>query len=310
MPYFFIRMLIAFVAVLSCVTLYALPVNATTTDSSECPKAPATEIIIDTVFDDTQIITTESMLRIKARAEVSNENGHKERWPIGLSVGMLMVKLDSQIQTLKNSRDSSLCSHIKSLHVLLGFTDNRIYVARDLPRRSCPYREVLEHEERHKTVDRDLTSEMAEEAKGYFASLADKIGTIYQKSPVSVDSVFDEKLNAAMKDFSKKMNEERAQRQANVDTEEEYTRIGKSCDGQLAEIVNQRLSLIQQTEPDNSADAAQDDGQISGMTSTKNASQSGDRPAPETADDANTAEDENADSGNPPSANATTYGVH
>lgn len=216
--------------------------------AESCPKAPETQIVVEPIFDDTRIITTESMIKIKKRAEVAPDDSHGERWPVGLSAGTLVVRIDSQIQTIKNAREGSLCSSLKTLRVGVGFTDNRIYVARELPRRSCPYREVLAHEQKHKTVDKVLANEMLDDAKDFFEQAVKGIGVVYQKSAVPSNTVFDDPLNEAMHEYSQRMMEERQKRQRQVDSEEEYDRIGKSCDGQLAEIINERVALIRDTE--------------------------------------------------------------
>jgi hypothetical protein len=60
-------------------------------------------------------------------------------------------------------------------------------------------------------------------------------------------------IDAMLKDrldkLSQELQSERRARQGQVDSEEEYQRIQDSCDGQLMEVVQQRLDLLEETYP-------------------------------------------------------------
>jgi hypothetical protein len=60
----------------------------------------------------------------------------------------------------------------------------------------------------------------------------------------NLEAAINKRIDAAMQDFSGEFSAERKKQQAMVDTEEEYARISACCEGQLAELVKQRLELL------------------------------------------------------------------
>jgi hypothetical protein len=216
---------------------------------AECGSPPATVVNVEPVFDDVQYEFYKPMTYIKSMADADSPHHQREQWPVGLSTGELFVRMATEIQTRHMRAGTASCGSLKSVTVRLGFTNNTIYVAKEFPRRSCPHRTVLQHEERHKMVDRQLLEEYAEKVRYMFGNLSQQLGILADTSSGMVEAEFNGRLNTELKKFTDAMSAERARRQAAVDTETEYARVSASCDGQLMEVVNQRLDLIRSSEP-------------------------------------------------------------
>jgi hypothetical protein len=216
---------------------------------ASCGGAEPVRVTITPVFDEIQYEFYNSMLNIKDLAAVQDKRGQQEHWPIGLATGELFVRMNMEIQSKSPRGDIGVCSSLKSFDIQVGFSDNKVYVARELPKRSCPHRVVLDHEQTHKKVDYDLLVEYTERAKAYFEEAANAAGMHYQRDGKNVDAEFNELLNSKLKAFTDEMHAERIKRQNLVDTESEYDRVAASCDGQLKEIINDRLDQFKSSDP-------------------------------------------------------------
>ncbi len=218
-----------------------------------CSTLPAM-IDVQIQYDDVVYDTTTPMLRIRDLSLVEKKDGAKhskqtEAWPVGLATGEMFFNLNSSMIKKRSDTSAIICGQIKSLTAVLGFKNNKIYVAREFPKRSCPYREVLKHEEKHKTVDRELLQEYAEKIKQALADVCKKIGTVKSSSSAIVDDEINSALNQAVQKLTRELDEDHTERQKQVDSKEEYQRITDSCDGQTMDVVRQRLDLLETSRP-------------------------------------------------------------
>jgi hypothetical protein len=149
----------------------------------------------------------------------------------------------------RSSYDPATCAQVKGIHIELGFAKNVIYIAKEFPKRSCPYKVILGHEEKHKAVDRELLEEFGQKAKAFFTITAKTIGVVRNGSGAAIDGEIGESLTRAMDQFSAELEDERSKRQKEVDSSEEYERVSASCEGNLMQIVSERLALMEETNP-------------------------------------------------------------
>lgn len=227
-----------------------IPLCGAATAGPECGSPPPASVQVEPVFDAVSYEFYTPMTQIKAMANADNPNHQREQWPVGLSAGELFVRMASEVQTRQQAgMPGTICGSLKSLTVRLGFTNNVIYVAKEFPRRSCPHRTVLQHEERHKNVDRQLLEEYAQKARYLFERLAQDLGIVAHANVSMVEAELNGRINDELKKFTDAMSAERARRQVAIDHEDEYAKVSASCDGQLMEVVNQRLDLIRDSDP-------------------------------------------------------------
>lgn len=108
-----------------------------------------------------------------------------------------------------------------------------IFMAKELQRNSCAYREVMKHERKHVQVDRDIVNKYAAKIG---QALQHSVNNAGPRGPYPVERL--EALQNDMQDYvmsviktqQSLMDEERFRKQQAVDTLEEYQRVQNACD--------------------------------------------------------------------------------
>jgi hypothetical protein len=129
------------------------------------------------------------------------------------------------------------CVAITSAQITLTFANPTIYMARELPRGSCIYREVLAHENRHVAVDKQLSSEYEYNLRNRVEAELRTIGILRGNSVEHASSQLQTLVQARLQPIFAEFIAERERRQALVDSADEYERISKSCKGQAQDIL-------------------------------------------------------------------------
>lgn len=241
----FFRFSTAWCAAFMCLCLFG--VKPAAAETAGCNNFIPASIRIDPIFDDTEYVTL-PMIKIRALAD-AEKDVPTEQWPVGLSTAQAILKVQTDIYKVRSGYNQHTCGQIKTIYIQIGFKDNKIYLAKEFPKRSCPYKTVLEHEERHKEVDREILVEFAEKARMVFSDTAKKIGVIKSTAAGLIDEQINEQITIEMDRLAKDMAQERHSRQKLVDSAEEYRRVSESCDGRTMETVQQRLELLEATYP-------------------------------------------------------------
>lgn len=164
---------------------------------------------------------------------------HSSHMPAGLSVANFVLDSNYHTKSIDTPRRGS-CAHISDVTLKIGYTDSTIYVARELPRRSCPYKEVLAHERKHKQVDAELMAEYKPIFEKAARDIVANIGHVRAGSRSDAEDQIAEALNSHMKKLADAFTAERIKRQAAIDTAEEYARVTASCDGRLLNVLEAR----------------------------------------------------------------------
>ncbi len=229
------------------------PSVALADDSSGCNSYVPTIVNIQPRFDETEYDTTTPMLQIRDISEKGQEKAkktqHAEAWPVGLTIGEMFFNISSDIMKMYIAGGQMTCGQIKIVNVEFGFKNNKIYVAKEFPKRSCPYKEVLKHEEKHKAVDVQLVQEYTEKIKQALIDVSKKIGVVKASASTIVDDQISSAFNQAVQKITKEIETEHVDRQKQVDTKAEYQRVTDSCGGQTMDIVHQRLQILEETRP-------------------------------------------------------------
>lgn len=218
------------------------PAHAATTLPSECRNPPPITVTIEPVFEDVRYDFNRSIQEIKSKGTGTENPAPKDHWPVGLAEGKLTLYSNSSIQMARRSDTQFTCGYITSVTIKMGFFENVIYVARELPANSCPHQTVLEHEERHKTVDRELLQEYTNKAEAYFGELARRVGVVSGNGTDQVQTQLKNRMDEGLQHFTRIMSDDRVRRQSEVDTGDEYARVSASCDGELMQMVNRSMS--------------------------------------------------------------------
>lgn len=130
-----------------------------------------------------------------------------------------------------------VCAALARLTVTFGFQERVVYIARELPPGTCIQREVLNHEMKHVSTDEDLLREFMPGFKRRLEAVAARQGTIRARSEGQAMTMLRQPIDAAVRELMQEFSRERDRRQAKVDTLEEYRRVSKSCNGELAKYI-------------------------------------------------------------------------
>lgn len=129
------------------------------------------------------------------------------------------------------------CAALSKLTVSFGFQERIVYVARDLPPGSCIQREVLNHEMKHVAVDEALLREFMPTFRRRVEAVVARQGTIRARGQDQAMALLRQPIDTAIRALMQDFSREREKRQMKVDTLEEYRRVSKSCNGELAKYV-------------------------------------------------------------------------
>lgn len=156
--------------------------------------------------------------------------------PLGAMEAHIQTSFNMGTAQLRLS-DGKGCVAITKAQITLTFSNPTIYLARELPRGSCIYRQVLEHENRHVAVDRQLSSEYEYSLRNRIEAELRTIGILRGNSVEQASSQLQILVQARLQPIFAEFIAERERRQALVDSEAEYERISKSCKGQAQDIL-------------------------------------------------------------------------
>jgi hypothetical protein len=137
-----------------------------------------------------------------------------------------------------------LCATIIRVDVDVKFTNNVIYLARELPPGSCIRREVLQHEEKHASEDLYLIQEKRYVMENTLERAVREIGTINAANPDAAQRQLQDRIGPIIQREFDGLMRERARRQALVDTPQEYERVSKSCNGEAQPIIARFLGRM------------------------------------------------------------------
>lgn len=154
---------------------------------------------------------------------------------LGLTTGKFRARFTYKVRL--GRQGGQVQGGLVSVHVVLSMGDRQVYVASELPKGSCSYAETRAHEMRHVQVDDDLMTlfgprlKTAVEIAG--RGLADLTGT----RPADITNAIHKRLDAVLDREMRALNLMRHQRQAAVDSRDEYKRLGSACHGEAERLV-------------------------------------------------------------------------
>lgn len=205
---------------------------------STCPEFPDTTVIIHPVFAAPRYNFQQSLAKLRQIAETQSAAIFHRDQPVGLALGELTVTMSMQANAVLGA-DKMICAKPAQLMVDVGFQNSTIYVAREMPRRTCAHNEILEHEEHHVDIDRELLKEYAPIIERYLQTSVRELGTVRAKDPAAAEDKMQKFIAKQLEKVSEKMNAERARRQAAHDSPEEYQRLAIVCEGDVSRAVAQ-----------------------------------------------------------------------
>jgi hypothetical protein len=193
------------------------------------PKVKVTSQVAPLARDFTRSIAELAAIPGRAPGPAGRSHGHI------LGLAHARYGEESQFRAMfQPLLNGTVCGAPTTLAITFGFQERRLYVARELPRDSCIHAEVLKHEMKHIAVDEALLKEFIPVVQRRMESVVQRIGAVQRRTQEQAMAAIRQPIDAALKQLMQEFTRERDRRQMRVDTAEEYTRVSRSCNGELA----------------------------------------------------------------------------
>ncbi|MAS87929.1 MAG: hypothetical protein CMH30_08165 [Micavibrio sp.] len=149
----------------------------------------------------------------------------------GLMNGQIEMKSNVKLAWSTQTVTRQSCFWYEEVNIHMEI-DPTILVAREFPRDSCEYKEILNHENKHIVVDRFIVKKYRKLMEDYLTQLmqqAQAYGPVHANKTPVVRKEMTAYIEAAVNKVSDAMHTERRQRQQAVDSREEYDRVSAAC---------------------------------------------------------------------------------
>ncbi|MDD2326097.1 MAG: hypothetical protein PHW63_08895 [Alphaproteobacteria bacterium] len=216
--------------------LWALPAAAVQVNGCPDfipPEIAVKQLVAEPTFDNTKSLPSIRQMTIDHGKDVVSTHDV----PVGITAASLKLDSRYKLRLSVNPNDNMACAQVSAYDLNIGFDDTTVYLARELPYYSCSYRAVLEHEMRHVKTDRQFIGNYAPYLPDQLRAAMSRIGTIRASSTETAEKRISAQIDAFMADLGAYLTQQRQAMQAQIDTPAEYTRLGNSCNGELARLI-------------------------------------------------------------------------
>ena len=215
-------------------TAQDIATNATDDALSICPDKAG-----DTVIHVALEMPEPAINHIKTRADLRNFSvstkspygGENSTHVNGLMRGPVELKTNLTLAWQSNASVHQNCFWYRTVNLTLSL-DPTIFVASEIPNDVCYYNAIIEHEMKHVEVDRGLIRDYQNILYDTVENFVREHGTI-DRSPFGDEAVAQKQLMKSMegivKEVHHRMREDRIERQAKIDTLQEYNRVSEQC---------------------------------------------------------------------------------
>ncbi len=149
----------------------------------------------------------------------------------GLMKGGIQTEQKMTFGTMANRNTREVCYWYNTIDVKIHISPT-IYIANKFPKGSCMFNAIMQHEEKHVIVDREIVNKYAIIIG---KALKDEIAAARIYGPVAdtKESLLGDKMRGRMKQIldttTRQMSAERQKRQQEVDSLKEYERVNHQC---------------------------------------------------------------------------------
>lgn len=226
----------AFFALAGAVISGFVPVEAAFAKSSWCQmtKAPVVNIRASTDKISYNFTTSEKSLN-GFDVDTINPYGKNVITDVGgLMKGGIETSQSMRFSTLTNPRLREVCYWYDTVDVNIHINPT-IYIASEFPQGSCMHNAIMEHEQKHVTVDREMVNKYAQLIGNAIKAETDR-QPIYGPVPLAqekaIEAAIKSKMQSIVTNLIAQMDQERKTRQQVVDNLSEYQRVNALCPDQ------------------------------------------------------------------------------
>lgn len=119
-----------------------------------------------------------------------------------------------------------LCWWVTNLQITVT-THTKVYIAREVPKNSCLWKEVMRHEAKHVKIDQKLFAQLADTVRPKVVKAVSR--SVPANDKAQAEEIFRSRVTRATDEAIKAFVVKRNKRQLSIDTREEYTRANRIC---------------------------------------------------------------------------------
>ncbi|SLN11776.1 hypothetical protein OCH7691_00104 [Oceanibacterium hippocampi] len=222
-------MLVEFGRKQACVALIAATgmfLLAGAADAASCRNGEAD---IDVRIDNEAVKIDHS----RSVAELSNRGGAALGPALGLTVATPRSEISSRFEWQEDEKTGDIhCLRTTDVKAAIGAVNRIVHIAREFPRGSCEYREILQHEYKHVATDERLVRDLGRRLRvSLRAALSRSRPPARLRAADSKDALaaIRSTLQRVLDEASDRLAVERRRNHAEIDTRAEYERVGAAC---------------------------------------------------------------------------------
>ena len=201
----------------------------------KCVMKAAPEITVSAKGLDRPIDHTKTIRQLNAFKPFTGKSPYADdtqTYIQGLAKGGVNVQGQYQFGTETYPTLQMGCLYTTKIQVTISL-DSSILIAKEYKKGTCQYKAVLEHELKHRAVDRELVNKYSTIIAKAANSTLKTLGYAQGPFPVAQIPAAQEKISATLSSvisqFGDKFSEERNKRQEQVDSLSEYERVHNLC---------------------------------------------------------------------------------
>jgi hypothetical protein len=159
--------------------------------------------------------------------EMSPKKMKPEEDAMGVSSSSLGYNLHTEFRIAAHGGRS--CAYLTSLTVEFGYTRRLVQIAAEVPKDSCMYREIREHEYKHVGVDNGIVRDNFAPVEAQIRSFASSFAPVETVDGAAASKQLADALRLALKPTLIHLEELANAAQEKVDSAAEYERVGNAC---------------------------------------------------------------------------------
>jgi len=168
----------------------------------------------------------QQMQRLQGRTGASSR---KRGWhAIGLTLTELQFRMNISVDTLAQP-DGRHCATVGRVDARLGYDAITVHVDRRYRRGSCQYISVIEHEDAHVAVFRDVLAVYAPKVERRLVAAASRVKPVSARSADAAATKIQKTLQREMEPLFDEMNKLIDRRNDRIDTADNYRREQAKC---------------------------------------------------------------------------------
>ena len=170
--------------------------------------------------------TAETLKMLTRRMGHNEDAGVKSIYSFGLTSVEWRSKADMQMAGMPVGADS-YCWYVTEINMTIELRST-VFLAKEIERDSCIWREVMNHEQKHVKLNRKLFGRLKTDLKPKIAAVAD--GGIEASDGDSAMAAFRPKIKKMIDKALEKFSTAREkQHRVEIDTQAEYDRVDAAC---------------------------------------------------------------------------------